>query len=179
MFSGGQRQLVINHYCAPVIKGNKFTGASQSSIACLPLSAPTLEGNSICDGEKPNDLGILLQDSLATVTKNTLERLTTGIFVTGDKNKPIVSDNKIKNVTGTGLFLVGGTMASIKKNIIGDCEYYGLQVDGGATSEVVSNTIDGKVRIARGSHPVFRANTITRQFLDLNEDRAVPFENVY
>ena len=178
-FSGGQRQLVIQHYCTPLVKGNKFTGASHASIACFPLSAPTLEGNEVSNGEGPNDVGILLQDSLANVAKNTLSNLTTGILVTGAKNKPTIVENKIKNVTGTGLFLLGGTSASVKKNVMEGCGYYGLQVDGGATSEVLANTIDGKVRIAKGSHPTLRANTITRQFLDLNEERAVPFESVY
>eukprot|EP00759_Apiculatamorpha_spiralis_P002863 PhF_6_TR11264/c0_g1_i1/m.18171 len=178
-FRGGQRQLLIYHYCTPLIKKNVFLGSSQSNIACYPLSNPTIEENTFQDGVRPNDVGLLLQDSLATVNKNTFQRLTSGITIAGKNQKPNITANTLQNITGTGIFLTSGTGASLKKNVISSCEYYGIQVDGGAVAEVFGNTIDGNVKICRGSHPVFRANTVTRHYADMNEERDVPFEAVY
>lgn len=150
-------------------------------------------------------VGISAESAKLTVKECSFERLAYGIILRGrfaggstatpqpsssdgaEGNAPAKAEFSsmilacsLSNMYVTGLLLEKATGVLVKKSTVSSCGYYAVQcVHGGSRQQLLFNTFNSQVRIAKGCRVFLHSNKLTVPLQDENDGDNVYMEPVY
>jgi hypothetical protein len=160
-----------------------FTGldlAAEQALASADGSAADAQlsarvSSSTTAASTGSSTGVHADDCDAVVTGCRFRNLSFGVLLHDKCKGAVVSKCSFDRIYNTGCF-VDKAAGLLQGNSVRRCEYYGLVFKGKATTKVLQNDIQSKVRLYRGARPLLHTNTCALAILDENE---APEGNVY
>eukprot|EP01065_Artemidia_motanka_P040246 TRINITY_DN5000_c0_g1_i1.p1 TRINITY_DN5000_c0_g1~~TRINITY_DN5000_c0_g1_i1.p1 ORF type:complete len:399 (+),score=91.94 TRINITY_DN5000_c0_g1_i1:116-1312(+) len=186
VFSHASNVLTLWPYSKPEVRRCRFASATKACVYCFPHSMGIVERCDFVGGAQQGTCALFLDNGNTKFVSNTIRGHSTGVYVTCDADadkgrveKPLLQENDIADVSGTGVHIDKCADAHCKRNTISRCGYWGITVSGNARGTFSKNVVDGKVRVLQGSHPQFVANRISDRLIDYNDQGTTALDERY
>uniref|UniRef100_A0A7S1LI10 Right handed beta helix domain-containing protein n=1 Tax=Neobodo designis TaxID=312471 RepID=A0A7S1LI10_NEODS len=152
-----------------------FTGidlAAEQAVAASPdaedaqMAARVAESTTAASAG--SSIGIHADDCDAVATGCRFRNLAFGVLLHDKCKGAAISKCHFDRIYNTGCH-VDGAAGALQGNTVKRCDYYGLVFKGKATTKVLQNDIQSKVRLYRGARPLLHTNTCAVAIQDEND----------
>ena len=126
---------------APTLSGNLFDGVAEIAVQAGGTASPLIDGNSV-EGAETSIL--VVQESMATISNNTLTDQNFAIGVSGDAT-PTIKDNAITGARAGAISFDENSSGEARNNMVTDAGVVGIRVGGDATPLLDANSVFARV----------------------------------
>eukprot|EP01063_Lacrimia_lanifica_P023608 TRINITY_DN31225_c0_g1_i1.p1 TRINITY_DN31225_c0_g1~~TRINITY_DN31225_c0_g1_i1.p1 ORF type:complete len:309 (+),score=135.28 TRINITY_DN31225_c0_g1_i1:79-1005(+) len=187
-FDGNTNLLCLWPYSDTAVSGCKFTTRGKAAIYSFSHAKGSITKCEITgDPAQQGTSGIVLDNSCTIIDGNTISGTTTGVYcfcadAAADKaelNSPVIKNNTINGVSGTGVHLDKGANCTFTNNTITNSAYWAVNVSEKATGTFTKNAVHDKVRIRAGCRPLLAQNKITARVINENDVGTISMQERY